>query len=52
MLYPHGVSLPLKKRRDMFSEGCAAYPVRYNSPLQMKMDIWRTFFEFELARQV
>ncbi len=39
----------MKKRRDMSSEGCAAHPVGYNSPLQIKMAIWRPFFEFELA---
>jgi hypothetical protein len=27
----------------MFSEGSAAHPVEYNSPLQNKMAIWRTF---------
>ncbi len=35
----------------MPSEGCAAHPVRYNSPLKIKMAMWRTFFiiKFELA---
>jgi hypothetical protein len=33
------VSLPLKKRRDIFSEGFAAHPVGYNSPLQIKLAI-------------
>jgi hypothetical protein len=50
MLYPQRVSLvPLKKCNDMFSAVCDVYPVSCNSPLQMKMDIWLTFFEFELA---
>jgi hypothetical protein len=32
----------------MSSGGCADHPVGYNSSLQIKMAIWRTFFEFEL----
>jgi hypothetical protein len=49
VLYPQRVSLLLKKLRDMSSKGYAAYPVGYNSPLKIKMAIWRPFFEFELA---
>ncbi len=33
----------------MASEGCAAHPVGYNSPLQIEIAVWRTFFEFELV---
>jgi hypothetical protein len=33
----------------MFLEGNVAHPVRCDSPLQIKMAVWRTFFEFELA---
>jgi hypothetical protein len=36
------------KRRDISSEGYAAHPVRYNSPLQIIMADWR-FFYLELA---
>jgi hypothetical protein len=43
-----GFICPLIKCRDVFSEGSAAHPVGNNRPLQMKMAIRRTFFEFEL----
>ncbi len=43
-LYPQRVSLPLKKRRDMFSEGNAVHPVGCDSPLQMLMAVWCIFF--------
>jgi hypothetical protein len=32
----------------MTSEGCAAHPVGYNSPLQTKMAIWRIFLNLYL----
>jgi hypothetical protein len=34
----------LDKRRDMFSEGKAARPVRCDSPLQIVMAIWRALY--------
>jgi hypothetical protein len=50
MLYPQeGLSALEKIRCDMFSEGCDAHTVRYNSLLQIKMVIWHTFLKFELA---
>jgi hypothetical protein len=36
----------LKKRRDMSSEGCSAYPVGF------KMTIWRFFLNLNLLGQV
>jgi hypothetical protein len=46
VLCPPRVSLSLKKKhRDMSSDGCAAHPVTYNSPLQIVMAIWRTFLK-------
>jgi hypothetical protein len=36
---------PLKKRRDMFSEGNVAHPVRCDSPLEIVMAVWRTFLK-------
>ncbi len=44
-----GVLHPWKKRRDMFSEGSAAHPVGVDSPLQIVLAVWYSFFEFELA---
>jgi hypothetical protein len=44
VLYAQMISLLLKKRCDIFSEGNAAHPVEYNSPLQIKMAIWSPFF--------
>jgi heme/copper-type cytochrome/quinol oxidase subunit 1 len=43
----------LKKflRRDMFSEGNDADTVGYNSPLQIKMAVWRTFNKLNLCRR-
>jgi hypothetical protein len=38
----------MKKPRDMFSEGNAAYQDRCDSP-QILMAIWHTFLKFELA---
>jgi hypothetical protein len=38
-LYHQRVYLPLKKRRDMFSEGNAAHPVGCDSPLQIVMKV-------------
>jgi hypothetical protein len=51
VFYPHESFSALEKnRRYMPSEGCAAHPVRYKSPLHTKKAIWRTFFKnFELA---
>jgi hypothetical protein len=43
-----GFSALEKNARDISSEGCAAHPVEYNSPLQIKMDIWRTFLNLNL----
>ncbi len=50
-LYPQRISLPSKKCRDMFSEGNAdqSHPVGCDSPLQIVMADWCTFFEFELS---
>jgi hypothetical protein len=37
----------------MFSEGNAAHPVGCDSPLQIVLAVWRTFFfKFELPGQV
>jgi hypothetical protein len=44
-----GFSALDKKRPDMFSEGNAAHPVGYDSPLEMVMAVSCTFFKFELA---
>jgi hypothetical protein len=44
VLYPQRVSLPLKKPRDMFSDGNTAHSVWCYSPLQIVMAAWRTFF--------
>jgi hypothetical protein len=49
VLCPQMIYLPLKKRRDMFSEGNVAHPVGCYSQLQIVMAGWRTFFEFKLA---
>ncbi len=49
-----GFSTLEKKRPDMSSEGCSAYiQSRYNSPLQIVMAIWRTYFKnFNLLSRV
>jgi hypothetical protein len=44
VLFPQRVTLPLNKCRDMSSDCYAAHPVGYNSPLQIKMAVWSTFF--------
>jgi hypothetical protein len=50
VLFPQRVSLPLKKHRNISSEGYSAYhPVGFHSPLQIKMAVWRTFFQFAFA---
>ncbi len=36
----------------MSSEGCAAHPVGYNSPLQTKLAIWRIFYNLNLLARV
>jgi hypothetical protein len=52
VLCPQWVSLPLKKSRDMSSEGCAAHPSGITEPLLIVMAVWCTFLKFELAGQV
>jgi len=42
--YLQRVSPPLKECHDMFSEGNAAHPVRCDSPLQIEIAVWHTFF--------
>jgi hypothetical protein len=44
VLYAQMISLLLKIRCDIFSEGNAAHPVEYNSTLQIKMAIWSPLF--------
>jgi hypothetical protein len=50
MLYPHWVSMSLKKHHNLSSEDCVAHPVGYNSPVQILMAVYHTFLKFELAR--
>jgi hypothetical protein len=51
VMYPQRVALPLKKNAMTYSQK-ALLPIQSgtnSSPLQIKMTVWRTFFEFELA---
>jgi hypothetical protein len=49
VLYAQMISLLLKKRCDIFSEGNAAHPLRCESLLQAILAVWHTFSEFELT---